>query len=86
MMPQSVLDRYDLIGFDPRGVGHSTPVSCGLTAEQQDVTLVNPMPSPDGSIDANTAYAQAVANECANGPSAGEFPFMTTANTARDMG
>lgn len=29
-LPKSVLDRYDLIGFDPRGVEHSTPQSCGL--------------------------------------------------------
>ena len=29
-LPASVLDEYDLIGVDPRGVGHSTPMSCGL--------------------------------------------------------
>ena len=29
-LPKSVLDGYDLIGFDPRGVGTSTPQSCGL--------------------------------------------------------
>jgi hypothetical protein len=34
LWPQSVLDTYDLIGFDPRGVGTSAPVTCGLTADQ----------------------------------------------------
>ncbi|MFJ9778784.1 hypothetical protein ACIRSS_04325 [Amycolatopsis sp. NPDC101161] len=29
-LPKSVLDGYDLIGFDARGVGTSTPQSCGL--------------------------------------------------------
>jgi hypothetical protein len=29
-----VLAAYDLIGFDPRGVGHSDPVTCGLTADE----------------------------------------------------
>ncbi|MEV0445488.1 hypothetical protein AB0I84_34640 [Streptomyces spectabilis] len=28
--PKQVTERYDLIGFDPRGVGGSTPVTCGL--------------------------------------------------------
>src|SRR5512143_2249212 len=29
----SLLDHYDIVGFDPRGVGQSTPVACGTTAE-----------------------------------------------------
>ena len=29
-LPQDVLDAYDVIGFDPRGVGRSTPVTCDL--------------------------------------------------------
>src|SRR5688572_14230981 len=32
-LPAEVLARYDLIGFDPRGVGTSTPISCGLAAD-----------------------------------------------------
>ncbi|MCU1396378.1 MAG: putative tripeptidylaminopeptidase [Ilumatobacteraceae bacterium] len=27
-MPQQILDRFDIVGFDPRGVGASTGVSC----------------------------------------------------------
>jgi pimeloyl-ACP methyl ester carboxylesterase len=29
----SLLDHYDIVGFDPRGVGLSTPVKCGTTKE-----------------------------------------------------
>ncbi len=29
----SLLDHYDIVGFDPRGVGLSTPISCGTKAE-----------------------------------------------------
>ena len=31
-----VLDRFDLIGFDPRGVGRSTPLRCFATEEDAD--------------------------------------------------
>ncbi|WP_438801167.1 alpha/beta hydrolase [Amycolatopsis magusensis] len=33
---QPVLDRFDLIGFDPRGVGASNPLRCFTTAEDAD--------------------------------------------------
>ncbi|GAB2751718.1 alpha/beta hydrolase [Amycolatopsis magusensis] len=82
LAPRGVTDQYDLIGFDPRGTGASTPVSCELTAEQQDVTKLMPYPAPDGSITANLAYAEQVAGQCAADPN---LPHVTTANTARDM-
>ncbi|MEV7630567.1 alpha/beta hydrolase [Actinoplanes sp. NPDC089786] len=82
-LPAEVLDRYDLIGFDPRGVGRSTPISCG-TPETTPVDLILPYPAPDGTIDRNIAYARATAQSCA--ATAGDLlPHITTANTARDM-
>ncbi len=82
-LPPAVLERYDLIGFDPRGVGHSTPLTCRLTDLPAD-DLVYPFPGPGGSIDRNIAHARAVAGACARhgGPL---MPHVTTANTARDM-
>jgi pimeloyl-ACP methyl ester carboxylesterase len=80
--PPEVLARYDLIGFDPRGIGQSTPVSCGLGA--LDPTLVLPYPSPDGRIGRNVAYARATAAGCAAG-NGDLLRHITTANTARDM-
>jgi pimeloyl-ACP methyl ester carboxylesterase len=85
VLPQSVLERYDLIGFDPRGVGSSAPVTCALTPEQMDPTLFIPWPAPDGGIDGNIAYSRGAALSCAKAPTAGLLPFITTANTARDM-
>src|SRR5205807_1915309 len=32
-LPKEVLAGYDLIGFDPRGVGHSTPIHCVKAAD-----------------------------------------------------
>jgi pimeloyl-ACP methyl ester carboxylesterase len=83
-LPQSVTDRYDLIGFDPRGVGHSTPVTCGLARDDTTMELVLPYPAGDGSIDRNITFARATAAQCA--ARSGELlPFITTANTARDL-
>jgi pimeloyl-ACP methyl ester carboxylesterase len=83
VMPPEVLAQYDLIGFDPRGIGRSTPITCGFGATP-DVTLVLPYPAPDGSIARNVAFARATAASCA-AHSGDLLPFITTANTARDM-
>jgi pimeloyl-ACP methyl ester carboxylesterase len=82
-LPTAVSDRYDLVGFDPRGVGHSTPVTCGMPADLP-IDLVIPFPAADGSIDRNVAFARKVANDCA-ARSGDLLPYITTANTARDM-
>jgi pimeloyl-ACP methyl ester carboxylesterase len=79
-LPVSVLDEYDLIGFDPRGVGASTPMSCGLS---EDLENAFPYPAADGSIAQNVADAKTVAADCAK--TGDELQFFTTANTARDM-
>ncbi|MFY0573232.1 alpha/beta hydrolase [Cystobacter fuscus] len=83
VLSSEVLDHYDLIGFDPRGVGHSSPVTCGLT--DIGFTDLFPYPAADGSIDANVALARETAARCAASTSGDVLPFITTANTARDM-
>ncbi|OEJ93139.1 alpha/beta hydrolase [Streptomyces thermolilacinus] len=81
-LPKSVLDRYDLIGFDPRGVAHSTPQSCGL--QDPSVSGLFPYPAADGSITENVVLAKADAEQCAD--TVGKnLRYYNTANTARDM-
>jgi pimeloyl-ACP methyl ester carboxylesterase len=81
-LPKSVLDRYDLIGFDPRGVEHSTPQSCGL--KDPGVAGLFPYPAADGSITENVARAKAEARQCADTVGK-DLRYYNTANTARDM-
>jgi pimeloyl-ACP methyl ester carboxylesterase len=83
-LPPDVLARYDLIGFDPRGINFSAPVSCSLAPEDQDVLRFIPYPAPDGDIAGNVAYSQRAAAGCA-ATSGDLLPHITTANTARDM-
>ncbi|NGO13733.1 alpha/beta hydrolase [Streptomyces sp. HC44] len=83
-LPQDVRDRFDLIGFDPRGVGRSAPVSCG--AEHGDLALskLRPWPAPDGSVTENMVNAQRLSDACAR--NGGELMrHISTANEARDI-
>jgi pimeloyl-ACP methyl ester carboxylesterase len=83
LLPADVLDRYDLVGFDPRGVGNSVPISCGFRTDVPP-EVYQGYPEPDGSIDRNIAAAREIAAGCATHVGA-LLPHITTANTARDM-
>lgn len=84
IVSKQISDRYDIIGFDQRGVNHSQPIRC-LTDKQADKYL-----STDGkvvdqnSLDAAIASAKDFADKCAS--AAGEkLGRYGTLNAARDM-
>ncbi|MFC9756170.1 alpha/beta hydrolase [Streptomyces sp. NPDC056921] len=79
-LPESARQKYDLIGFDPRGVGQSSPVSCNLEPEEEDWLR----PYKEETFDKDVTWARDVANKCKE--KAGDvLPHITTRNTARDM-
>jgi len=45
----AILERYDIVGFDPRGIGASAPITC-LNAAEQDVVLASD-PKPDNAAE-----------------------------------
>ncbi|MFJ2770663.1 alpha/beta hydrolase [Streptomyces sp. NPDC087300] len=80
-LPKALLDQYDMVGFDPRGVGRSTPVSCGLTPDELPYPRVT-RSAADAA--ANEAWARTFAAKCRK--TAGErLPHNSTRNTARDL-
>jgi pimeloyl-ACP methyl ester carboxylesterase len=83
-LPQQVQDRYDLIGFDPRGVGGSTPVECGFEPRDLDPVAFLPWPGQGGDITESTEQARRMADACARngGPL---VRHITTRNEARDL-
>ncbi|WP_072806176.1 alpha/beta hydrolase [Rhodococcoides yunnanense] len=83
-MPQSVLDSYDLIGIDTRGVGHSSPISCGFTDDIGYYGAVPPYAFDDAAFDEQASVAQEVAARCAANDD-GRLQHVTTANMARDL-
>ncbi|PUB24926.1 TAP-like protein [Promicromonospora sp. AC04] len=84
-IPSSVLDAYDLIGMDPRGVGHSSPVSCGFTVEQGYPGNIPPYAPDEAAVVEQAKQAKEIADQCAAHDTEGRMRHMTTANTARDM-
>ncbi|MGY5136829.1 alpha/beta hydrolase [Streptomyces nigrescens] len=84
-LPKDVLDSYDVIGFDPRGVGRSTPVTCDLTPQQQARGNFPPYAHTAADVAKEAPYARTIAEQCATSRTAWMLPYTTTANTARDM-
>ncbi|WP_108989863.1 alpha/beta hydrolase [Streptomyces coelicoflavus] len=84
-LPRKVLDSYDIIGFDPRGVGRSTPVTCDLTREQQWRGNFPPYAHTAADVAREARPARKIAEQCASSRTAWMLPHTTTANTARDM-
>ncbi|MFJ8565745.1 alpha/beta hydrolase [Streptomyces sp. NPDC093514] len=79
-MPKDVREQYDLIGFDPRGVGASSPLTCGLTDTEQNFNRAY-RPETFGS---DVTWARTVADKCRE-KAGSVLPHITTRNTARDM-
>ncbi|MFI5527246.1 alpha/beta fold hydrolase [Kitasatospora sp. NPDC051853] len=80
VLSAEVRDRFDLIGFDPRGVGRSSPIGCGLTEDEMTVHH----PYSDATFPKDVARARSVADKCW-AKSGDLLPHITTRNTARDM-
>ena len=77
-----LLDRFDVIGWDPRGVGGSVPAGCW--GEARDLYLLDPLPDSPDEQDALDAAARALAEACATrlGDAVGH---IGTIDTVRDM-
>ena len=82
--PAEVRKRFDLVGFDPRGVGRSTAVTC-LTDDAMDTyTQLDATPDTPAEEAAWTDGARAYGNACAS--RSGELlGHVSTVDAARDI-
>jgi len=81
-----LIENFDVIGFDPRGVGDSTAVTC-YDAPQMDDYLYGIPSAARGTaeweaelLDSHKKFADAC-----DANSGGILPYITTVNAARDM-
>ncbi|MFF6884904.1 alpha/beta fold hydrolase [Streptomyces sp. NPDC012421] len=78
-------ERYDLVGFDPRGVGRSSGVVCRTDAEQAAAeTRVDSTPDTPAEEAAFLKDAAGFGAGCAR-RSGAVIPYTTTSATARDL-
>ncbi|HET7664525.1 MAG TPA: alpha/beta hydrolase [Mycobacterium sp.] len=78
--------RFDLVGIDPRGVGHSTPELRCRTDAEFDAFRREPMAdySPEGVAHIEAIYTQ-IAKNCAQRMGTEFLANVGTASSARDM-
>ncbi|MDQ3653858.1 MAG: alpha/beta fold hydrolase, partial [Chloroflexota bacterium] len=88
-LPAELQERFDVVGFDPRGVGGSAPVSCFASIEEQTQFLSQYFsewmaPASPADEAALLAAIEDVARRCGE-RNADILPHVSTANVARDL-
>lgn len=76
---------YDFVGFDPRGVGHSAPISCMDPQEFVKAPKMDPVPDSEADKLAQRKLAHEYAEGCAERTGKAMLQQMTTPNTVRDL-
>lgn len=75
-------DRFDIVGFDPRGVGESSPLDCH--SHLLEIYDADPSIDSDADRKATLDASQAFVDECEE-KYADILPFIGTTDVARDM-
>lgn len=84
LIPEPVRARFDLVAFDPRGVGRTAPIRCATTAELDAYFAVDPSPDDDAELRELERTNAELAAGCQE-RSARLLPHVSTAEAARDL-
>ena len=83
LTPQ-LLDDFDIVMFDPRGVERSDPVTCGPSVAGPPATLPDPVPTTPGQQAATIAGLKRFAAACEKA-SGNVLPHVGSVDAARDL-
>ena len=83
LTPQ-LLDDFDIVTFDPRGVQRSSPVTCGETPGAAPGPLPDPVPQTSAQQKALLASMRQFAHDCEQA-SGTVLPYVGTVDVARDL-
>jgi pimeloyl-ACP methyl ester carboxylesterase len=78
------LEQYDIVGWDPRGVGASTPVKCYSDAEAEAYNKLDASPDTEAERSAMIEGAYDLAKSCWEN-SGSLLEHISTVETARDL-
>lgn len=83
-LPAAVTERFDIVGFDPRGVSRSSPVECVSDADLDASFGYDPDPTSPEQFDGLVALNQRIGRAC--GAKYGDqLPLYGTEQAARDL-
>lgn len=83
-LPKTVLDHFDIVGFDPPGVGRSAPIVCLDGPGLDQYFNADPDPPTAAGMAAVIAEDRTFAQGCET-RSAAELPYVSTVDAAMDM-
>ena len=84
LIPEPVRARFDLVAFDPRGVGRTAPIRCATTEELDRYFAVDPSPDDAGELRALERSNERLAAGC-QARSGRLLPYVSTAEAAEDL-
>src|SRR5829696_720439 len=83
-LPQDLLHRFDLVGFDPRGVGLSSPVECIPDEVKDELTALDPDARTEAAYRAQLEVAKRISQACQS-KYGEDLQHYNTEETARDL-
>ena len=81
-LPAAIRDRFDIVGWDTRGVGGSAPVAC--TSNLDSYYNLDFAPQTDAERQALDAGVEALVAEC-QAKNRADLPYLSSERTAGDM-
>ncbi|MDP9182861.1 MAG: alpha/beta hydrolase [Actinomycetota bacterium] len=82
--PSEIRSRFDIVTFDPRGVGHTAPVRCLSTSELDAYFHLDPAPDNASERSALVAGSQKLDAGCGR-RSGRVLPYVDTRQVAQDL-
>lgn len=82
IVTDEIRDAYDIVGFDPRGVGRSAPVDCASDADFDRLIAIDGTPDSPAEV---AELTRASSMLTCSAPAPGLVDHLTTSDSARDM-